>query len=440
MRDPLRNWRLSDPEIFRQQERIFCVLNLVVIVSLLCANYFLARFWGPITPFLFCTLLFGFSAYLFLLFWIQYRAGRPDSPSINLTTVSILLNTILTLAASTTNRDDSQYYVLMCVPVLQAAFHYSLRGTLGVVLLANCLNFFWLWQYSRLHAGGVEVDEYVEAGTVSFIYTVTALVVWLLVDRLRREKLSLADSLEQLTRTRTQLLEEEKLAAVGRLAAGLANEFRNPVASIVDSLSDGHSSSFTPEQRELLALLHTESSRLDKLSSHFLAYAYPCTPIRAQVNAALILRSVADACRGAAAAKVIKLSITAPSDLPALLDESQIHQALLHLLNNAIEASPPRKTIYLRADRRSTGGVQFEVQNAGPPLSPEALPLLFEPFFASKAPGGGLSLAITRNICRTHGGEVSLTQNDHSAVCFTITLPAVPAPQPQPQPETTPIP
>src|ERR1700756_2983455 len=121
MRDPLRDWRLSVPEIFRQQERIFCVLNLVVIVSLLCANYFLARFWGPITPFLFCTLLFGFFAYLFLLFWIQYRAGRPDSPSINPTTVSILLNTILTLAASTTNRDDSQYYVLMCVPVLQAA-------------------------------------------------------------------------------------------------------------------------------------------------------------------------------------------------------------------------------------------------------------------------------------------------------------------------------
>lgn len=426
------NWQIPDRELFREQERVFCILNLFVIVALLSANILLAHYWGPVTPFLFVTFVFGFCGHVLLLLWIQYRERFPGLPRLNVTVPSILLNTILTLSASTTNRDDSQYYILMCVPVLQAAFHFRLRGVLCVVTLANVLNFFWIWQFYRLHGGEIGVDEYVEAGTVSFIYTITGIVVWLLVHHLGRERTSLAGSLEQLTRTRHQLLEEEQFAEVGRLSAAMANEIRRPLASIATSLSDGRTAPFTSEQAKVLESLRRDASRLDELASQFVVYASPCVPRRSHVNAAAILRCAVDSCRDAATAKEVKFSVTAPNQLPAFLDESQIQQALLYLLNNAINASLRHKTIYLRADKRSAGGVQFEVQNSGPAVPPDALPHLFEPFYTTNNGGGGLGLAISRNICQAHGGELSLSQNQNSLVCFTISLPAVPAPDAQP--------
>ena len=426
------NWRIPDPELFRQQERVFCILNLIVIVALLIANILLARYWGPVTPFLFVTFLFGFCGHLFLLLGIRYRESFPGLLRLNVTVLSILLNAILTISASTTNHDDSQYYILMCVPVLQAAFHLKFRGLLSVVALANVLNFFWLWQFSRLHSGTVDVDEYVEAGTISFIYTITGVVVWFLVDQLGRERAVLAGSLEQLTRTRNQLLEEEKFADVGRLSAAIANEIRHPIASMANSLSGGHTGAFTPEQAKLFDTLRKDASQLERLASQFVVYSTPCIPSRCNVNAAAILRSAVDNCRDAATAKEVKFSVTAPAQLAAFLDGSQIQQALQYLLNNAIDASPPRKTIFLRMDPRSAGGVHFEVQNSGPAIPAEALPHLFEPFYTTKNGGGGLGLAIVRSICQAHGGEVSLKQNQNSLVCFTITLPAVPTPEVQP--------
>lgn len=207
---------------------------------------------------------------------------------------------------------------------------------------------------------------------------------------------------------------------------------RRPLASIATSLSDGRTAPFTSEQAKVLEGLRRDASRLDELAFQFVVYASPCVPRRSHVNAAAILRCAVDSCRDAATAKEVKFSVTAPNQLPAFLDESQIQQALLYLLNNAIDASPRHKTIYLRADKRSAGGVQFEVQNSGPAVPPDALPHLFEPFYTTNNGGGGLGLAIARNICQAHGGELSLTQNQNSPVCFTISLPAVPAPDSQP--------
>ena len=433
MKNFLRHWLAPDPNLFREQEFLFCFLNLFVIVSLVVANFLLAGVWGRVTPFLFVTMLLGFFGHLALFFWLRSPAQSPFSPSLHtVTTISILINTALTFAASATNRNDSQYYILMCVPVLQAAFRYSFSSAISVVALADFLNFFWIFQYYRLHGGHVEVDEYVEAGTVSFIYTVTGIVAWILVNNLRRKELFLADSLDQLTRTRSHLLAEEKLSVVGRLSSAIADEIRYPLDSITNSLAAARRQSLSPsEQAALFDSVLTQSSRLARLTSDFVSYSHPLNLHRTQVNIAEILRSVAANAQQQGTARKLNFVLTAPANLPAFVDEAQIRLALTHLLTFAVESSPSNRSILLRADPRSGGGVQIQIEHTGSAIPSDDLPLLFEPFFRNGSLGSGLGLAITRYICRAHAGDVSLTQSSDSRLNFTIDLPALPlAPAP----------
>jgi signal transduction histidine kinase len=296
------------------------------------------------------------------------------------------------------------------------------------VLLADVLNFFWLYQYIHLHAGTIDVDEYIEASTICFIYTVTGLVVWLLVNNLRRKELFLADSLEQLTRTRSHLLEEEKLAVVGRLSASIANQIRSPLVLISTSLGLLRNGNLTPSERQsLLNSVLQESARVEGLVSDFVSYSQPPRIERSTANLANSLRAVAAAAAESAASRNIKLSIIAPGDLAHLVDEPKTRTALAHILSHAIDNSPASNAIYLRAESRPDGGVKFVIDHAGPYLSSADLSRLFDPFFHSGSYHSGLGLAVARNIFRAHGGEVSIIAAPDSRFCFSAELPAVPA-------------
>jgi len=427
MRLPLARWPVPDFENSRLQELVFCFLNLFVIVSLVVANESLAAVWGPVTPFFFTLMCAGFLGHLALLRWLLVRKVWSDKALVNFTTISILINVILTFAASTTNRDDSQYYILMAVPVLQAAFRYSFLSTLAVVLLADFLNFFWLYRYIHLHSGVIDVDEYVEASTICFIYTVTGLVVWLLVNRLRRKELFLADSLDQLTRTRSHLLEEEKLAVVGRLSTAIANQIRSPLVLMSTSLDLLRNGNLTPSERQsLLTSVLQESARLESLVSDFVSYSQPSRIDRTSSDLAASLRSVAAAATESAASRSIKLSVTAPRELNVLVDEPKTRTALSHILAHAIDHSPASNSIYLRAESRPGGGARFLIDHAGPYLSAADLPRLFDPFFHCGSYHSGLGLAVARNIFRAHGGEISIIAAPDSRFCFSAELPAVP--------------
>jgi len=426
-------WHAPVVENSRLQEVVFCVLNLFVIFSLVLANRFLSDVWGPITPLLFFIMCAGFHGNLILLRWLLVRKICTEQALLRFTTVSILISTALTFAASTTNRGDSQYYILMAVPVLQAAFRYSFLRTLAVVLLADFLNFFWLYQYLHLHSGTVNVDEYVEASTICFIYTVTGLVVWVLVNNLHRKEFFLADSFEQLARARSHLLEEEKLAVVGRRSASIASQIRTPLVLISSSLSLARTQNLSASERDsLLNSVAQESARLESLVSDFVFYSQPPKINRAFANLADSLRAVAAAASESAASRNIKLSVTAPSELSALVDEPKTRSALAQILAHAIDRSPSSNVIYLRAESRSGGGVKFLIDHAGPSLRPSDLPQLFDPFFETDSCHSGLGLAVARNVFRAHGGEISLIPAPDSRLCFSAELPAVPAPLPAP--------
>ena len=156
---------------FRQQASIFSLLNLFVIGALLLVHVLLAPYWGRLSPPLLVALGLGFLFHAVIFMWIQARpATITRSLVVSLTVSSIAVNSILTFVAAATNHDYSQYFALMIIPILEAAFRFSLFATTIVVAVADGLNFYWVWEYYRIHPSQ-QFNEYIEAGTVSMIYT-----------------------------------------------------------------------------------------------------------------------------------------------------------------------------------------------------------------------------------------------------------------------------
>jgi signal transduction histidine kinase len=410
---------------FRQQASLFSVINLFVIATLLFLQVLLTPYWGRLSPLLLVALGTGFFFHAIVFMWIQARPAQITWPLVvTLTFASIAVNSVLTFLAAATNHEDSQYFALMIIPILEAAFRLSLFSTLIVVAVADALNFYWVWEYYRVHPSQ-HFNEYIEAGTVSIIFTLVGVIVWLLVRRLKQKELSLARNADELARARKHLLEEEKLAAVGRLSSAIAHEIRNPVAMICSSLSMVDESEITQaERKEMLDIATKEAKRLEKLTADFLEYARPQPLEPTDNSSADTLLYVASACKAYASDAGVRLNVDVPQNLNVRMDAGKVQQALLNLVKNAIEASNSEQTVTLRGALTDKGSVWLEVHNAGPPIPKEALRQIFEPFFTTKERGTGLGLAIARNIARAHGGDLFLRVNEPGRVCFTLELPA----------------
>ncbi len=413
-----------DLESFRWQESTFAMLNLALLAALLCGHALFSEHFGTPTPALVGLLSTGFLLQLGELIWIQTRTEPLNARALRtLTAISIVWDVALALVLGVlTNRIDSPYYVLMLVPVLLASFRRSLVETLLVVAAASGSQFYVVWNF-YLHHSPVELDEYFEAGTASLIFLLTGVLVWFLVNHLRRKEIGLAENLLELTRTRERLLEEEKLAAVGRLSAAIAHEIRNPVAMISSSLATAIRSPLSASEREeMFDIAAKESDRLERLTNDFLAYAKPRELEFQPANVMDTLAYVAGVCRAHALRQHVDVRVEGPDEVIAWMDAPQVQQALLNLAMNAVEASLPEGVVVLRAENEGER-VRIDLENGNGPISESVVPSIFEPFFTTKLSGTGLGLAIAHNIARAHGGLLQLTLNTPETVRFTFTLP-----------------
>jgi signal transduction histidine kinase len=402
---------------FKRQESTFAALNLAVLSVLLIIHTAFSSWFGVPPGSLLLVLLGGLALNAAELIWLQ-RAGpvKPDA-MVMLTWGAILFNmAIAFILASLSYRQDTQYFALLAIPVLQAAFRFSLGAMLAVLVGAVALMFFWVWNYFRLHSPP-EISEYLEAATLSIIYAVSGALVWTLVNHLRAKQ-------AELQRVREQLSMEDKLAAVGRFSSAIAHEIRNPVAMIASALSTARNGAVTVAQREeMFDIVANEASRLERLTGDFLAYARPRPPVAQPGDVAESLAYIADICRPHAGERSVRINVTAAPGLSAAIDSGQIQQALLNLVRNAIDASPPGAVVSI-CGSRGGGAIRVDVENNSQPIPREALENVFEPFFTTKPGGTGLGLAIARNIARAHGGELMLSRNESGLVRFSITLPA----------------
>jgi signal transduction histidine kinase len=225
----------------------------------------------------------------------------------------------------------------------------------------------------------------------------------------------------ELERAREQLLREERLAAVGRLSSAIAHEIRNPVAMIASSIATAKQLS-GEERDEMFAIAADEANRLSNLTTDFLDYARTRPLNLSEMVVGDVVGYVADASRAHASKKGIHFELDVPAELTVCTDGSQLQQALMNLLLNAVDASLPEATIRIRV-RDEGAKINIDVENAGAPILEPAISRIFEPFFTTKPRGTGLGLAIARNIARAQGGDLVLSVNEPGRVCFSLIMP-----------------
>ena len=263
------------------------------------------------------------------------------------------------------------------------------------------------------------------------VFSAAGLIAGYLSDRERAQRRKVERTQRELQTVYTTLSENiasmkqaERLSAAGRLAASLAHEIRNPLAGISGAtgiLRRGTAS--TEYQNDCLDIIDKESQRLNKLLTGFLNFAKPRVPRMQRTDPNAILASAASLVQQITEAGNVSLRYEAVASCPEIeCDPEQLKQVLLNLLINAIEASPPNASIFLRTVV-ANGTLAIEVQDQGTGISEEHLDHIFDPFFTTKPKGTGLGLAISSTIVAQHGGSLGFRTGSGSGAIFRIELP-----------------
>jgi two-component system NtrC family sensor kinase len=232
----------------------------------------------------------------------------------------------------------------------------------------------------------------------------------------------------------------EKLAAIGRLAAGVVHEINNPLATISacaealeSRLQEGAFSQIeTPEAlsdlREYLGLIRSEAFRCKSITNGLLDFSRARASAHALVDLAEVIHSAARLLAHQQRDANVEFKIQTPDEpLPPLSgDAGQLQQAIIALATNAVDAMPEGGTLTISV-RHEGDNVLVEVSDTGVGIAPENIAKIFEPFFTTKevGRGTGLGLAVCYGILTEHGGSLDVQSTLGVGTTFTITLPAV---------------
>lgn len=412
-----------EAQAYKTQELAFCVLTLFLTAALLLLHTQFAKLLGEPSPAAILLLVLCFFLKLLEILWLlQKRDGISEKVARVESAISMVgLFALAGVLAVVTDRDDAPYFVLLSIPILQCAYHFRLIPTLLTVLAAIGMIFGWAIHFFALHPPP-RPTEFLESGMISLIYLLMGFLVWSLVNQLRKKEFLLYRKVSELASARESLAREEKLAAVGRLAAGIAHEIRNPVAVISSSLATAAYPDLALEQRhEMFEIAQWEAKRLETLTSDFLSYAKPSMPQRVETAIAEILDHVVGATRIRAIEKSIQVESRPAHDVVAGIDALQVEGALVNLCLNAVDATPEGGRIDVKT-RTEDGLLIIDVCDTGPAIPDEDLSRVFEPFFTTKGSGSGLGLAIARGVARAHEGDLWVSSNQNGAVTFTLSL------------------
>jgi len=219
----------------------------------------------------------------------------------------------------------------------------------------------------------------------------------------------------------------ERLAGIGRLAANIAHEIRNPLASISGSVEVlKRLPGADAETCNLVDIAVREVDRVNALISNLLDYARPRTEDRQRLDLAEMVAEIAKIFELERRAKEVRLQLHAPTNVWVEAASGQMQQVLWNLLRNAAEAMPEGGAIYLSTAQRNVTPPEaiLMVRDTGIGIAREDLEHIFEPFFSRKAGGTGLGLATTARIVEDHKGTIDVLSHPGKGTTFTIHLPA----------------
>ena len=245
----------------------------------------------------------------------------------------------------------------------------------------------------------------------------------------------LARANKELTAVQSQLLEAERLAAIGEVVTAVAHGIRNPLANIraaaqVAGLGSRDSGLSAPTTKHLVNIM-AEVDRLESRLKELLQFARPADRQGVPVDLNALVREAANMVAGRMAAGRVKLAQTLSPDLPPVSGNAMLlEQVVLSLLANAVEAIPSGGgdiAVTTGTTRMESGApaVFVEIADSGVGIPAERLPKLFTPFYTTKAQGTGLGLAIAKKFTEAHGGVIAASNRPGAGASFRVTLPAL---------------
>jgi PAS domain S-box-containing protein len=229
---------------------------------------------------------------------------------------------------------------------------------------------------------------------------------------------------ESIERIGNQLQVSERLAALGRVTAGVAHEVKNPLNSMrlwLEVLKANMP--IDPEPQQAVKMLDNEIDRLDRAVKTFLNFTKPVELKLEETDIRPVLNDVIDAARPSIAHAGVDLRVEMPSEFPPLLIDTQlIHQAVLNLLLNASNFTPPGGRITLGL-RRTAESAIISVADSGKGISPEDQKKIFQLFFTTRPGGSGIGLANTFRFVQLHNGQIEFESEVGRGTTFRIELP-----------------
>lgn len=222
-----------------------------------------------------------------------------------------------------------------------------------------------------------------------------------------------------------QVRRNERLAALGGLAASVAHEIRNPLAAISGSAELLGTADLGEEDRKLLDIIRRESGRLGNLVSDLLAFTRPRPPQITTIDLGTAVREVRDAFAHDPAAAELDVRCEADPEVMVRLDPAQLSQVLWNLLRNAADAidGAGRGGSIELAVKAEGDRALVTVRDSGKGIDPEHLESIFDPFFTTKDSGTGFGLAIVHRIVEDNGGSISAASEPGQGAVFTLSFP-----------------
>ena len=239
----------------------------------------------------------------------------------------------------------------------------------------------------------------------------------------------ISDDVTDQVQTKNQLLAAERLAAVGRLSAQVAHEIRNPLSAIalnaelLEEELTGTNATVDSEARVLLTAIAGEIERLTEVTEGYLQLARMPRPSFQPTDTSQLLSNLFGMLAEELRASQIhaELDLATPPPI-ALVDPSQLRQALLNIVRNSREAM--KNGGHLRVSTSRSGHrVAIRIVDDGPGIPNPLKRRIFEPFFSTKAEGTGLGLSLTRQIVEDHGGSIDVSDAIERGTMFSILLP-----------------
>jgi two-component system sensor histidine kinase PilS (NtrC family) len=235
--------------------------------------------------------------------------------------------------------------------------------------------------------------------------------------------IAVCEDLSVIREMEARMRRADRLATLGRMAANIAHEIRNPLASLSGAIEVLANTDAAAEDRERLSqIVLRESDRLNGIIRNFLDYARPAPLVREPVDVAEAIDEVLVLVEHGRLPAGVKVVRHLDAGITWRIDAQQFRQALWNLCLNAVEAMPTGGELTVGAVARA-GSLEITVADTGEGIPALELGQIFEPFFSTRAGGSGLGLALVHRVVSDHGGQIDVRSEVGLGTTFTLTLP-----------------